>query len=60
MKIKVEPGVVVRLDRKRSTSARGGEYDISNMDEKARKRVLSQKGVSEVKAATASKATKEG
>ncbi|HSH44729.1 MAG TPA: hypothetical protein VK966_02680 [Longimicrobiales bacterium] len=60
MKIKVKPGVVVRLDRSTSTSSKGGEYDISQMDEKARKRVLSYKGVSEVKPATAPKAEKEG
>lgn len=48
MRIKVEPGVVVRLDRRRSTSRLGGEYDISDLSAPDRKRVLEAQGVSVV------------
>lgn len=58
MKINVEAGTVVRLDRKRSTSVRGGEYDISKLPEKEQKRILSLKGVSEAKD-TAAKSTQK-
>lgn len=48
MKIQVEPGRVVRLDRRRATSSAGGVYDISKLSAADRKRVLAAKGVTQV------------
>lgn len=45
MKIKCEPGVVVRLDKNRTSSVRGGVYEIT--DEKFAKEALTRKGVTQ-------------
>lgn len=45
MKIRVEPGKPVDLDARRRTSAKGGEYDISKLNDADRERVLKQSGV---------------
>jgi hypothetical protein len=57
VKIRIEKGVAVDLDKTRRTSVKGGVYDISKLPEKRQKELLKIKGVSEVKetAATASK-----
>jgi len=59
MKIQVEPGIVVQLDGQRSTSAKGGVYDVSKVDDASRKRLLATKGVSEVKAPPKQTTTEE-
>jgi len=46
MIVDIEPGRVVRLDGKRTTSSAGGAYDISELAESDRKRVLRSLGVS--------------
>ncbi len=56
-KIRVAPGRPVQLDSRRSTSVRGGTYDISTLSDEDRKRVLATKGVTEVKPTTAKKET---
>lgn len=48
MKIKVKPGVVVRLDRRRNTGRQGGEYDISELSEQDRARALATEGVTQI------------
>jgi hypothetical protein len=52
MKIKVEPGRVVRLTATKNTSMRGGEYDLAplKLSDEATKRILALDGVSEIKA----------
>lgn len=56
MKIVVAPGRSVRLDARRSTSVRGGVYDVSDLDPKDRKALLRHQGVREEQ--PAAKATK--
>lgn len=44
MKIKVEPGVVVKLDANRTTSMKGGTYEA---DDKYAKEAVKQDGVTD-------------
>lgn len=60
MKIRVEPGRVIRLDRRRATSSAGGVYDISQLSEVDQKRVLAAKGVTQIDAAPAKAPAKKG
>ncbi|MCK9494152.1 MAG: hypothetical protein M0R75_01470 [Dehalococcoidia bacterium] len=55
----IRPGCTVRLDAHRTTSVRGGVYDISGLAEADRKRILATRGVSAVRNTQASAAAKE-
>lgn len=55
MKVAIKPGRPVQLDDRRSTSVRGGTYDISKLSEADQKRLLATKGVSEVKPKSSTK-----
>ena len=50
MKIKVEPGRVLRLTPRKNSSSRGGEYDLDKLglSEEQQKELLACKGVSAI------------
>lgn len=63
MKVKIEPGRVVRLTPKMNSSARqGGTFDLDalGVDKDTQKDIAALDGVTEVKAAPSPKNTKEG
>ena len=59
MKVTIPPGRVVRLDAYRTTSIRGGVYDISGLADADRKRILATRGVAVVRDTPARAAAKE-
>ena len=63
MKIKVEPGRVIRLTPRTNTSLRrGGEYDLDalGVPPEQQKAILALEGVSQVKGSPAAKPTESG
>lgn len=57
MKIKVEPGRVIRLTSTKNTSSHGGEFDLAKLGlaDKQIAAILKLDGVAEVKTATKAK-----
>lgn len=49
MKVRIEPGRVVELDAYRTTSIRGGVYDISELSAADQERILAISGVTTVR-----------
>ena len=60
MRVTVTPGRAIRLDDRRSTSTRGGTYDLSGLSEEDRKRILATPGVKPVEEEVSSAKRKEG
>lgn len=58
MKVNVPAGRPIQLDARRSTSSKGGVYDISQLSAEDQKRILAIKGVTEARSTTPAK--KEG
>jgi hypothetical protein len=56
-RVKITPGRAVRLDDRRTTSVRGGEYDISALPDSRQRRIARLPGVKEQTTETAEAAT---